>query len=335
MQAMARAAVLISLLASTDGFSAAQHARASRLRTLDGPVPHDLPSAKRLHQRLLSKARAIERVYGHITKPPSYLSTQTMQLSVAADAGFDAPPVIDPSALGGDPSGRSDSTQALEAAVKAVLACGTARAGGHMASGILDLGGATIDLGGGLYNISRPLVFPQLVGNFQIVRGTLRAGPSFPGDRFMIEIGNVSCAPDGQKVCNEFVNLNEIFLDAGHVAAGALDVKHTMGLTLGPSAFVTGFNDAGVRVEGGHEIVISEAWFAEYYWSEEKPATAHSIGIQLSSPDNILSNVIVFDFTKVGVMVGDGTLNDGCNVLEAVHTWNGLCCTVLYSCSTL
>ena len=62
---------------------------------------------------------------------------------------------------------------------------------------------------------------------------------------------------------NEFINVNEIFLDCSHVAAGGIIARNTMGLTVGPSAFVTGFNVAGVQVLGGHEIMVTEAWFAE------------------------------------------------------------------------
>eukprot|EP01052_Picozoa_sp_SAG31_P013465 SAG31_NODE_810_length_11919_cov_4.480924_3_plen_149_part_00 len=75
---------------------------------------------------------------------------------------------------------------------------------------------------------------------------------------------------------------------------------------------------AGVRVDGGHEVMITEAWFAEYYWSDKRPSNSNSTGILLNSPDNILSNVIIFDYTEVGVRV-----NGGANVLEAVHSWNG------------
>jgi hypothetical protein len=72
----------------------------------------------------------------------------------------------------------------------ALLAAASERNGGRMASGIVSLGGATLDLEGGLYNISRPLVIPAMVANLHIVRGTLRASPVFPADGFLIHIGD-------------------------------------------------------------------------------------------------------------------------------------------------
>jgi hypothetical protein len=40
--------------------------------------------------------------------------------------------------------------------------------------------------------------------------------------------------------------------------------------------------------------------------------------VLLDGNDHLLTNVIVFDYTKVGVVV-----NGAANILSAVHTWNG------------
>ena len=233
--------------------------RIERLRDLTtlGAPPTSVDGAKALHAALQGRVRQIEALVGH-TSTPAVLGQQTTMLSLATAPGE----LITPESFGGDPTGKADATVALQSCVRAALLHG-GRGTGPMASGIRNLGGATIDLGGGTFNISEPLVFPELVGNFQIVRGTLRAGPGFPSDRYLIEVGNHSCMPDNQKVCNEFINVNEIFLDCSHVAAGGIIARNTMGLTVGPSAFVTGFNVAGVQVLGGHEIMVTEAWFAE------------------------------------------------------------------------
>lgn len=233
------------------------HERIERLRDLStlGAPPTTLSSAKVLHTALQARVRQIEATVGH-TSAPAVLGQHAATLAAAPGE------LITPESFGGDPTGKTDATAALQSCVQAVLAHG-ARGTEPMASGIRNLGGATIDLGGGTFNISEPLVFPELVGNFQIVRGTLRAGPGFPADSYLIEVGNHSCMPDNQKVCNEFININEMFLDCSHVAAGGIIARNTMGLTVGPSAFVTGFNVAGVQVLGGHEIMVTEAWFAE------------------------------------------------------------------------
>ena len=156
-----------------------------------------------------------------------------------------------------------------------------------MASGIANLGGATLDLQGGEYLISAPLAMPDFrgecrgrgaegqpelgaslswggrggllhsrwggtgplsrvdsggagarcssltdraaAGNWRIRGGTLRASPHFPSHRFLIEVGTDTCTPkDHQKVCSEFVGMDNIFLDGGHSAAGCLKVSLTM-----------------------------------------------------------------------------------------------------------
>ena len=99
----------------------------------------------------------------------------------------------------------------------------------------------------------------------QIVRGTLRASPTFPSDRWLVEIGSSSCDPrlpsgavDVQGSCGQFINLNEMMFDASHVAAGGVSVSKTMGTTIGPSVFFTGFTTAGVQINGGHECMIQQ-----------------------------------------------------------------------------
>jgi hypothetical protein len=102
-------------------------------------------------------------------------------------------------------------------------------------------------------------------GNLQIVRGTLRASTSFPIDRWLVEIGSSDCTPhlpsgavDVQGSCGQFVNLNQMMFDASHVAAGGVRVSKTMGTTIGPAVFFTGFTTAGVQINGGHECMIQQ-----------------------------------------------------------------------------
>lgn len=67
---------------------------------------------------------------------------------------------------GADPSGKSDSTYAIFAAISdACKGSGT----GFLTSGISNLGGAAINLEGGNYLISRPLQLPASgLGNFMV-----------------------------------------------------------------------------------------------------------------------------------------------------------------------
>jgi hypothetical protein len=178
------------------------------------------------------------------------VSTRTSSTRITTKNDFITIKSVDPVDFGADPTGRSDSTKAFEKAT-AVLFNVSAYASHDMASGIHNLGGATLDLNGGEYLISEPIHVPPLVGNVRIRGGTLRASESFPIDSFLIEIGGneVSCVPkDSQGVCNEFVVVEDIFLDSSHVARGGISVNKTMGTTIGPSIFITGFTGYGVQV---------------------------------------------------------------------------------------
>lgn len=50
-----------------------------------------------------------------------------------------------------------------------------------------------------------------------------------------------------------------------------------MGSTIGPSVFFTGFTTAGVHIDGGHECLIQQAWFAECEWSDSRGSAYMSI----------------------------------------------------------
>ena len=112
-----------------------------------------------------------------------------------------ADPVISPVQYGADPTGVADSTAAFALTLAALF---NASSQIHpLANGIADLGGATVDLGGGTYLISQPIAIPQLYGNFRIIHGTVRASPSFPKARFVIEVGGGVPCTNSQKSCNQ------------------------------------------------------------------------------------------------------------------------------------
>lgn len=251
--------------------------------------------------------------------------TTTRNVSPSYDVAPDLSRSVSPVDYGADPTGKNDATEAVKAAMDALLN-GTVGVP-DMASGITNLGGAVLDLRGGVYLISAPITIPPYVGNVHIGGGgTLRASATFPTNRYLIEIGSQACTPkDGQNVCNEFVTVSDVFLDASHVCAGGIHVAMTMGTTI-TNSFMIGFNRAGVLVDQGHETMVSECWLAEYYWSEKHPETtcdrsvdgSGSTGVLINGEDNIVSDVIVFDFACLGVWV-----NGAANLLSGVHSWNG------------
>ena len=291
------------------------------------PIPRTLSDAIALHTYGRRQVQKVMLRAGHTPSSSSASSLLGPLLrQPQKSSGLLAP--LDPGAFGADPTGRTDSTKSLVAAMLA-LTNATAHADDPMADCIVNLGGATLDLGGGEYLISSPLIIPPHVGNVRIRGGTLRASPTFPADRFLIEVGEAGCttgchnATEKQGVCNEMVGFESLFLDASHVAAGGILSQATMGTTVGPSCFFIGFNDAGLRVDGGHETILSESWLAEYYWSDKHSdleiKTSHSIAVELNGQDNFVADVIVFDYAKVGVLV-----NGAASILTGVHTWNGV-----------
>lgn len=68
---------------------------------------------------------------------------------------------------GADPTGRLDSTGALQEAISDAFA--SPLDDGHLIEGVADLGGTEVHLDGGTYKISRPLRLPDTGGgNFMV-----------------------------------------------------------------------------------------------------------------------------------------------------------------------
>eukprot|EP01084_Bolivina_argentea_P153183 267116_1 len=143
----------------------------------------------------------------------------------------------------------------------------------NLSNGIHDCGGATLDLGGGDYLISEPLIVPLYFGNLRIVDGTLRATETFaPSTSYLLIIGdnsNAKCS-NSQGSCNENVGVENMMFDCRQICHGGIHVIATMGCVIGPQMFFLGFNGAGVTVSGGHETMIFTAWFGEFLYSDSR-----------------------------------------------------------------
>ena len=283
-----------------------------------------LDEGKAARAEVLNHIQWIQQSHGQFSSAVSAPSRRKrFEVSTASSDIEGQAGIFRPSAFGADPTGSTDSSAAFERCMVALLnASSSAR---HpMAAEIVDLGGATFDLEGGNYALSRPLIVPVMVGNLRIVGGTLRALPSFPAAGYLIAIGGAGeChTADNQKACNEFVDISDVLLDGRLVAAGGINVSMAMGTTIGPHVLVVGFVRHGIRVTGGHETMISEGWFGQCYWSDHQDAgcnraKSESIAIWLDGADNIISNVIIFIPTNIGVLV-----TGPANLLTGVHTWN-------------
>jgi hypothetical protein len=133
--------------------------------------------------------------------PPLRLGRTSAPRSTARGQACDALPlgpgqngspyVINPVSYGADPTGATDSTAALQHCVELLWNASRPGAAGLSSTSNpqLDLGGATLDLGGGIFLLSGPVVFPAGgARNFQVRGGTLRAARTFPVSRFLLEL---------------------------------------------------------------------------------------------------------------------------------------------------
>ena len=93
-----------------------------------------------------------------IAPPHQHHAVRKVARSARSDHTGESP-LIRVAALGGDPTGRRDSSKAFGAAVAEAIS----RASGRlMGDNVKDLGGAVIDLEGGDYIVSTPIVVPPM-----------------------------------------------------------------------------------------------------------------------------------------------------------------------------
>lgn len=233
-----------------------------------------------------------------------------------------SPPfVVYPVDFGADPTGLKDSTSAFIAAMNFVLAHNTS---GHTdEGGTIDLGGALLDLEGGDYLISSPIVIPSNYSNMAVIHGTIRATSSFPLTRFLIEVGEAEayCINWGNS-CNENINFEDLLLDGSQFAAGCMQFNEVIGVNAGPDIFCVNFTQTGIDMEAGHEVELHESWIGSCWYTPPSlcwlnaSALGNTTGVLINGNDHLLNQVVVFA-SLTGVVV-----NGAANILTTVHTWN-------------
>ena len=167
-----------------------------------------------------------------------------------------APPTltISPITLGADATGVADSTAALAAA----LAAGKALAANNSLPAAAGSGGVLIDLAGGTYRVTAPLLLRGANG-VRLAGGTLVAGAGFPATGCLLDIEG-----GGNLV------LEDLTLDSNHTGCG-LRVDSVVQVTLARTFFLhySSFGVWGDDSHGAsHELMVSECFFAEYMWGE-------------------------------------------------------------------
>jgi hypothetical protein len=255
--------------------------------------------------------------------PASHHHKHARQLLGLARASMSSAPTghaISPVAYGADPTGKEDSSAAFDKAIAALLKFKFRETPGALS----DLGGAVLDLEGGVYQVSRPVAIPHGYANFGVQRGSLLASTSFPPNSYLLQIGdampcNNTSGGSNNKDCTSNVDVQQLTLDGNGVAFGGLVVENTMDANVGPSIYVSGFTGVGISLRGTGAGFVHEAWLGEIPPGSKVPrSSAKGTGLLLDGKqhDAMVSNVIVFS-AKVGV-----NSTNPANRIQGVHTWN-------------
>ena len=200
---------------------------------------------------------------------------------------------ISPLEYGADPLGVKDSSDALTQCIQACWnysvildPLGHFPGDDSFKNGeyIRNAGGCEIDLGGGEYLLSKPVIIPEYLGNLRIGHGSLVADEeNFPTDSFLLVVGVKGSCNVPQGSCNVDLGFPELFFDGRHVAS-ALQINNVMGTTVGPGSYFLNFTQYGMQVNGGHEVMMNECWLGEtnfdYPFTQNNPPT--SVAIQIN-----------------------------------------------------
>ena len=303
-----RGLLALTVLTAFATFSNATSSCASHLG--DCHHGHSVPH---LHEIPFHKRQQVQSTLG-----PAYQAAASITF---ASEQSNTTRVFVPAAFGGDPTGKADSTRALQAAISAMIAVGTP----SLIEGVpmTDLGGAILDFAGGVYVTNEGLSIPPQYANFNIQDGTLRAGAGFPVNDTLLLLGGGTIKGAG---CLN-VAVRRMTLDGSLLAGTALYVDNGQYVNVGPAVMLYGFNQYGVRMDGTGGCFIHQSWLGEqpprsntYYtpgaYQEINNLTATAISLEADQHDCYITDVIIWS-----ALVGIKTKN-GANTFSHVHPWN-------------
>ncbi|XP_042021116.1 polygalacturonase QRT3-like [Salvia splendens] len=229
---------------------------------------------------------------------------------VSSSMDMRAPIVYHVTSYGADPTGRNDSTEAV---LKAITDALNGPGKGDLFEGIVNLGGARVDLDGGNYLISRPLLFPVSGrGNLAIQGGSITASNDFPTDGFLIDLSSSSNSAYNY----EFTTLRDLYLDSNY-RGGGIRVKNSLRTTI-DNCYITHFSTTGILAEGGHETIIRTSYLGQHITAGADPGERSFSGtaISLAGNDNVVSDVVIFS-AQTGIL-----LSGQANLISGVHCYN-------------
>ncbi|KAK4254626.1 hypothetical protein QN277_009982 [Acacia crassicarpa] len=224
---------------------------------------------------------------------------------------------------GADPTGNSDSTEAILRAIQDATRIPSKKR--HLMPGVTDLGGAQINLQGGNYLISHPLRLPAAgFGNLMIHGGTIRASENFPPSRYLIDLSETSnkgnktqkASPNPSQYNYEYITLKDLLLDS-NFKGGGISIMNSLRISI-HNCYITHFTTNGIEVQGGHETFIHNTFLGQHITAGADPdeRSFSGTGISLAGNDNVVTDVVVFS-ASVGIM-----LSGEANTISGVHCYN-------------
>ncbi|XVE67567.1 hypothetical protein DITRI_Ditri08aG0170800 [Diplodiscus trichospermus] len=266
----------------------------------------------------------------------SLIRRESVSGSVISPSPSSAPPLQAASAprvyhvtkYGADPTGKSDSTEALN---KAIADAFRGPSEGFLMEGITNLGGPQIYLEGGNYLISKPLRLPAAgAGNLMIHGGTLRASDNFPADGYLIDLSALSATSQEEKEGSslnsqlasaspynyEYITLKDLMLDSNY-RGGGISVVNSLRTSI-DNCYIAHFTTNGILVQGGHETYIRNSFLGQHITAGGDRGERNFSGtaINLKGNDNAVTDVVIFS-AAVGIMASGQA-----NTFSGVHCYN-------------
>ncbi|KAK8498210.1 hypothetical protein V6N13_095481 [Hibiscus sabdariffa] len=230
---------------------------------------------------------------------------------------------------GADPTGKSDSIEALD---KAIADAFQGPSEGVLMEGISNLGGVQIDLEGGNYLLSKPLRLPAAgAGNLMIHGGTLRASNDFPADGYLIDLSsttqeemkegsssdlNSELTSSSSSYNYEYITLKDLMLDCNY-RGGGISVVNSLRTGI-DNCYIAHFTSNGILVQGGHETYIRNSFLGQHITAGGDAGERNYTGtaINLMGNDNAVTDVVIFS-AAIGIIASGQA-----NTFSGVHCYN-------------
>lgn len=256
------------------------------------------------------------RYHNHIRKMQSFreslLQQNSPSISPTSAPDVSGPRVYRVTSYGGDPRGKSDSTEAI---MRAISDAFEGPSNGFLMEGIVNLGGAQINLEGGNYLISRPLRLPNPgYGNLMISGGTLKASDDFPTDGYLVELS--SNTTEGNSYNFEYITLKDLMLDSNY-RGGGISVINSLRTSI-DNCYIAHFTTNGILVQSGHETYIRNSFLGQHITAggDHTERNFSGTAITLLGNDNAVTDVVIFS-ASIGILVAGQA-----NTLSGVHCYN-------------